>query len=133
MFHRHGLVLLLPALVFAQTAEAPVTPVKEQKPFSVQVNEVIVPVTVTDEKGKFVTNLEKKDFHVFDGGQEQTISFFSRERNQPVVIGFIIDTSNNSRMHWANYQESAMELVWNLLPNADNKKFSGYLISYSNE
>jgi Ca-activated chloride channel homolog len=133
MFRRHGLVLLLPALVFAQTAEAPVTPIKEPKPIRVQVNEVIVPVTVTDEKGKFVTNLEQKDFHVFDGGEEQKIQFFSRERNQPVVIGFIIDTSNNSRMHWKNYQESAMELVWNLLPNADNKKFSGYLISYSNE
>src|SRR5437588_11051669 len=114
MFRRHGLVLLLPALVFAQTAEAPVTPIKEPKPISVQVNEVIVPVTVTDEKGKFVTNLEQKDFHVFDGGEEQKIQFFSRERNQPVVIGFVMDASNNSRMHWKNYQESAMELVWNL-------------------
>src|SRR5439155_16443988 len=32
----------------------------------VTVNEVIVPVTVTDEKGRFVSDLDKKDFQVYE-------------------------------------------------------------------
>ena len=54
-----------------------------------QVNEVIVPVTVTDDKGRFVSDLEQKDFSVFDEGKEQQIQFFTRERSQPVVVGFL--------------------------------------------
>jgi Ca-activated chloride channel homolog len=98
----------------------------------VQVDEVIVPVTVTDEKGRFVRDLDEKDFRIFDEGKEQKIRFFTRERNQPVVVGFLIDMSNASRLYWKNYKDAAMELVQNLVPG-DNPKFSGYLISYSNE
>jgi Ca-activated chloride channel homolog len=103
----------------------------EQAPIRMQVNEVIVPVTVTDEKGRFVSDLDAKDFRVFDEGREQKISYFTRERNQPVVVGFLIDLSNASRLHWKNYQEAAIELVLTLLPG-DNK-YSGYLISYGND
>ncbi len=103
----------------------------DKKPIKVQVNEVIVPVTVTDEKGRFVSNLEAKDFKILDEGKEQHIEFFSRDRNQPVVVGFLLDLSNNTRVHWAKYQDAAIELVLNLLPG--DKKFSGYLISYANE
>jgi VWFA-related protein len=98
----------------------------------VQVNEVIVPVTVTDEKGRFVSDLDEKDFTIFDEGKEQKIKFFTRERSQPVVVGFLIDISNSSRLHWKNYQDAAIELVQNLVPG-DNPKYSGYLISYSND
>ncbi len=97
----------------------------------VQVNEVIVPVTVTDDKGRFVSDLDEKDFKVIDEGQEQQIQFFTRERSQPVVVGFLIDLSNASRLHWKNYQDSAIELALNLLPG--EPKFSGYLIGYSNQ
>jgi Ca-activated chloride channel homolog len=100
-------------------------------PIQVQVNEVIVPVTVTDEKGRFVSDLEQKDFTIFEEGKEQKIEFFTRERSQPVVVGFLIDLSNSSRLHWKNYQDSAVELVQNLIPG-DNPKYSGYLIGYSN-
>src|SRR5881227_775139 len=60
----------------------------------IQVNEVIVPVTVTDDKNRFVSNLEQKDFRIFDEGKEQQIRFFSRAQKQPVVVGFILDMSN---------------------------------------
>src|SRR5580693_2433452 len=102
-----------------------------QQPIQVQVNEVIVPVTVTDDKGRFVSDLEQSDFKIFDQGKEQNIRFFSRERNQPVVVGFLMDLSNASRIQWKNYQDAAMDLVLTLLPG--DKKFAGYLIGYANE
>lgn len=110
----------------ADPAQAP-----SGQPFRIQVNEVIVPVTVTDEKGKFVNDLEKKDFKIYDEGKEQTIRFFTRERSQPVVVGFLIDQSNASRMHWNKYQEAATELVLTLLPG--DKKYSGYLVGFSQD
>ncbi len=102
-----------------------------QEPIRVQVNDVIVPVTVTDEKGRFVSDLNKEDFQVFDQGKLQNIEFFSRERNQPVVIGFLMDLSNASKIQWKNYQDAASELAFTLLTG--DKKFSGYLIGYSTE
>lgn len=125
---RRLLPLWLAAALLAQQ-QRPAQP--EQQPIRVQVNEVIVPVTVTDEKGAFVSNLEAGDFLVLDEGRPQKIVYFSREQGQPVVVGFLLDMSNTTRIHWKTFQEAVLELVWTLLPG--DKKFSGYLIAYSNE
>src|SRR5579883_2960162 len=69
---------------------------KDSGSIHVEVNEVIVPVSVTDEKGRFVSDLEQKDFQIFEDNRPQTIRYFTRERNQPVVIGFLLDLSNAS-------------------------------------
>lgn len=128
------------ALVFlsllAQAAQPP-APKPEQQPeaqpapFRVQINEVIIPVTVTDEKGRFVSNLEQNDFRVFDQNRPQKIIYFSREQSQPVVVGFLLDMSNSTRLHWKTFQEAALNLVWTLLPG--DKKYSGFLITYGND
>ena len=112
------------ALVFSSLALA-------QTQISISVTEVIVPVTVTNDKGKFVVDLEKSNFKIFDEGKEQKITFFSREQKQPVVIGFLLDLSNASRIHWKTFQEAALDLVLTLLP--DHSRYSGYLITYANE
>ena len=113
--------------------QAPAGPKPEepQTRIQIQVNEVIVPVTVTDEKGRFVSNLEAKDFLIYDEDRRQQIRFFSREQKQPVVVGFLIDLSNSSRLHWKTYQDAAIELVLNMLPG--DPKYSGYLVSYGND
>ena len=108
----------------------PPAPVKQEgASIRVQVNEVIVPVTVTDERGRFVSNLEKQDFQILDDGVVQNINYFSAERLQPVVIGFLIDLSNANRLHWDKFQTEAIELVDTLLPG--DPKYSGYLIGYN--
>lgn len=139
---RYLLLSVLCALVVSAQSAAPVTePKAAQNPvpaapagsqsIRVQVNEVIVPITVTDDKGRFVSDLEQKDFKIFDEGKEQNIRFFTRERSQPVVVGFLVDQSNASRMHWKTYQDALMELVLTLMPG--DKKFSGYLVGYSQD
>jgi VWFA-related protein len=125
MFHRKP---VLAAVAFIVAAAVSITVVKAQAPIRVSVNEVIVPVTVTDEKGRFVSNLTKSDFRIFDENKEQKIDFFSHEQSQPIVIGFLVDTSNGMQIHWAKYKEAITELMLNLLPG--DKKYSGYLISY---
>src|SRR5438045_2685986 len=48
-----------------------------------------------------------------------------------MVVGFLIDLSNQSRGQWKSLQDAAIELVLNLLPG--DKKYAGYLIGYGNE
>ena len=122
------------ASVLLAQAPAPAdktAPGQEPAPIRVQVDEVIVPVTVTDDKDRFVNNLDAKDFHIYDQGREQKLVYFSRERNQPVVVGLLLDMSNSTRLYWKSFQEAALELVFNLMPG--DPRYSGYLISYSNE
>ncbi|HEX3682929.1 MAG TPA: VWA domain-containing protein [Bryobacteraceae bacterium] len=104
---------------------------KDDNAIRVQVNEVIVPVTVTDEKGRFVSDLDEKDFHIFEENKPQAIRYFTRERSQPVVIGFVLDLSTASRIHWKNFQDASEELVQNLLTG--DPKYSGYLIDYAQD
>lgn len=120
---------MLPAQAPAPAGQA--APGQEAPPIRVFSDEVIVPVTVTDDKDRFVNNLEAKDFHIYDQGREQKIVFFSRERNQPVVVGFLLDMSNSTRLYWKSFEEAALELVFNLMPG--DPRFSGYLVAYSNE
>jgi Ca-activated chloride channel homolog len=109
----------------APAAEPPTTT------FHGATNEVIVPVTATDSKGRFISDLVQSDFHIFDEGREQKIDYFSHEQAQPVVIGFLIDMSNRMKVDWERYKESTTELMLNLLPG--DKKYSGYLITYGNQ
>lgn len=110
---------------------APAQEASKDATFKSTVSEVIVPVTVTDQKGRYLEDLDKEDFRIFDNGKEQTIEYFSRERNQPVVVGFLLDLSNSSRTQWKDYQSAAIDLVDTLLPG--DKKFSGYLIGYTTQ
>ncbi len=111
--------------------DAPKDKGSDPNSIKVSVNEVIVPVTVTDEKGRFVSDLDAKDFHIFEENKPQTIRFFTRERSQPVVVGFILDLSTASRIHWKSFQDASEELVQNLLTG--DPKYSGYLIDYAQD
>jgi len=101
--------------------------------FRAEAKEVIVPVTVTDDKDRFVSNLDQKDFKIFEDGKEQKIEFFTREHDQPAVIGFLLDLSNGTRLHWKTFQENALELVWALISEERQSKYSGFLVTYSTD
>ncbi len=105
--------------------------VTNQEPIRVQSKEVIVPVTVRNAAGKFVTGLVQSDFTVLDQGKPQNITYFSGVPNQPVVVGFLLDLSSASRTQWKSIQEAAIELVFTLIPG--DKVHAGYLIGYGNE
>jgi VWFA-related protein len=127
--YRGILALAFTAAALAQTA----APQSEPGAIKVEVNEVIVPVTVTDYKNRFISNLDRPDFTIYENGREQKIAYFNREQNQPVVVGFVLDLSSSSRVHWKNFQESARELVWTLLSEDKANKYSGFLVTYSTD
>lgn len=126
------LTLLLGSVFICLAQDQPATPKSpSDSTFRLNVNEVIVPVTVTDAQGRFVANLQQKDFQIFEENKLQEIRTFTKDKNQPVVVGFLLDLSSTSQVHWDNFRNAATEIIQNLLTG--DPKYSGYLIDYARE
>lgn len=85
-------VLLLAGILHAQTRGGQV---RDGVQFDVNVISVDLMVSVTDNKGKLITNLKKEDFKVYEDGKIQTIRSFSKETDLPLSIALLIDSSNS--------------------------------------
>ena len=64
------------------------------KPMKVDVNLVLVPVTITDPMNRLVTGLDKDNFQVFEDKSAQEIRHFSSE-DAPISMGVIFDMSGS--------------------------------------
>jgi Ca-activated chloride channel family protein len=62
--------------------------------FRSDVELISVNATVSDSSGRFVRNLRKEDFTVYEDDQLQTVSHFAAER-VPVSLGIVLDTSGS--------------------------------------
>ena len=67
--------------------------------------------TVSDKKGRFVTNLAKSDFEISEAKKPQSILEFTAETDLPLRIGILIDTSNSIRDRFRFQQEAATDFV----------------------
>jgi len=69
----------------------------EEPPFlSVKTDLVVLPVTVVDRHGRFVTGLAREHFTVYDNGEPQAIQLFTNE-DVPWTVGLVIDSSSSMR------------------------------------
>jgi VWFA-related protein len=75
--------------------------------------------TVTDKKGRFVTNLAKDDFEIFEGKRTQSILEFTAESNLPLRLGVLVDTSNSIRDRFRFQQEAAVEFLKSAMREQD--------------
>jgi VWFA-related protein len=57
---------------------------------------VVLPVIVTDKQGRYVSDLDRDRFTVFDNGRRVPIEIFTNE-DTPVTIGLVIDASGSMR------------------------------------
>jgi Ca-activated chloride channel family protein len=64
------------------------------KPIQVDVNLVLVNVTITDPMNRLVTGLEKDNFVIFEGSKMEEIRHFSSE-DAPISLGVIFDMSGS--------------------------------------
>src|SRR6185503_21186718 len=72
-----GLFTLLAGMTLSAGQAAQPTPPQTTPTFKVQVDYVEVDVLVTDQQGRFVPDLAKEDFRVFEDGKPQSVSTFS--------------------------------------------------------
>ncbi|HYM11799.1 MAG TPA: VWA domain-containing protein [Bryobacterales bacterium] len=115
-----ALLSLLPVL--AQAPKPPVPGAPDSK-IVVEVPRVPLLFTVSDKKGRFITDLQQKDFTIRDDKKPQTILAFARESDLPLRIGILIDTSNSVRERLRFEQEAAVQFVKSVLREPQDKAF----------
>src|SRR5450756_2327760 len=99
--------------VVQQPVQQPVVQADEPTRIQVDVTRVSLLYTVTDRKGRFVTNLTKDDFEVIDSKKPQNILEFNAESDLPLRLGILIDTSNSIRERFKFEQDAAIEFLNN--------------------
>jgi Ca-activated chloride channel homolog len=57
---------------------------------------VVLPVVVTDKQGRYISDLERERFTVFDNGRRVPIEIFTNQ-DTPLTVGLIIDASGSMR------------------------------------
>ncbi len=98
-----------------------------QTKITLDVTRVNILFTVTDKKGRFVTDLTKDDFQVFEGKKPQTIQEFTAESDLPLRLAVLIDTSNSIRSEFRFEQEAAIRFMQSVLrPKADRMMLVGF-------
>ncbi|HLK22357.1 MAG TPA: VWA domain-containing protein [Bryobacteraceae bacterium] len=86
-----GKVAFLFASILVILARAQ-TPNPPRADLRVETTLVLVPVTVTDARHRYVLGLDRENFHVLEDGVEQKVKQFSGE-DAPLSVGFVVDTS----------------------------------------
>jgi VWFA-related protein len=76
---------------------------------------VTVPVSVLDRQGRFVPNLKREDFSVFENGVEQSIAYFE-PAEKPFTVALLLDTSASTHFHLSEIREAAIEFAKQLRP-----------------
>jgi Ca-activated chloride channel family protein len=84
----------------------------------VRVNTTLVtlPVSVTDRDGRYIPNLRKEDFRLWEEGIEQSVAFFSSV-DKPFSVVLMIDTSGSTRFRLEEIQDAAITFVNQLRPD----------------
>jgi len=95
-------------------------------PIQVNVNRVIVPITVTDPYDRIVTGLDKDNFEVFDDKVRQEILSFSTE-DAPIAVGMIFDTSGSMSDKIQKSKEAALQFF-----KTSNPEDQFMLVTFSN-
>src|SRR5437870_10065406 len=77
---------------------------------------VTLPVSVMDRDGRYIPNLQKEDFRLWEDGVEQKVAFFSSV-DKPFSLVLMIDTSGSTRFRLEDIQDAAITFVNQLRPD----------------
>ena len=76
----------------------------------VDVNLVLVPLTVTDPMNRLVTGLERNNFQLYDNNVGQTIKSFATE-DAPLSIGIVFDLSGSMQSKFLRARKALTEFL----------------------
>lgn len=97
--------------------------------FRSSVELVTIAYSVVDEAGSPIQGLTRDDFRVFDNDVPRLVSYFSRDDDQPVTLGIIIDDSDSQHDQRSEHRRVAFALLQRLLRPND----SAFVISIEDQ
>ena len=113
------------------SADAPALEQRDQKngpttTIQVFTREVNLVFTVTDGKGRFITNLPQQGFGLLDDGRPPSrVLKFQQQSNLPLRVGIMLDTSNSIRSRFDFEQQAAVDFILQILRPADRAFVEG--------
>ena len=122
-----GFALAGSALVAQQQQPRVKTPAKAARPaeasgqnppettISVDITRVNILFTVTDKKGRFITDLGQEDFDIAENKKAQQIRQFTAESDLPLRIAVLVDTSNSITDRFRFEQQAAIRFMNSVL------------------
>ena len=87
---------------------------------SLNVDLVVLPVTVRDRQGGFASGLREQDFQVYEDGVKQAIRLFLHE-DTPVTVGLVVDHSGSMKKKMPDVVAAARTFV--RLSNPEDQMF----------
>lgn len=101
-----------------QQTQAPTGPEEVDAGDVVRVNTTLVtiPVSVMDRDGRYVPNLLKDDFRIWEDGVEQDVAFF-QSVDKPFSVVLMLDTSPSTQFRLEDIQDAAVTFVNQLRPD----------------
>src|SRR6185436_9590365 len=71
---------------------------------------VSIPVSVMDRDGKFIPNLRKENFRIWEDGAEQQVAYF-QSTEKPFTVALVIDTSGSTKYRLDEIQDAAIAFI----------------------
>ena len=71
---------------------------------------VSIPVAVMDRDGKYIPDLTKENFRIWENDVEQKVAYFA-STDKPFTVALVIDTSASTRYKIEEIQEAAIDFV----------------------
>ena len=90
--------------------------VSEDDVIRVKTTLITSPVLVIGRDGKYIPKFRREDFHVFEEGVEQKLSYFAPV-DRPFTLALLIDTSRSTLFELRNIKDAAISLVNQMRPN----------------
>jgi Ca-activated chloride channel family protein len=114
----------LAALLVAASLGAVVAAQQTPPSFSAGTRTVAVYATVTNGRGRFVTDLSRDDFTVDDNSKRQTLTLFSNDI-QPITVVMLLDRSGSMKPNF-QLEEQAAEAFVNAMGPADKARVGSF-------
>jgi VWFA-related protein len=114
------LLLFCPLLHAQQTPAAAPAPTTT---LSVDARLVSLPVVIRDKKGALIQNLTKDDFVLQVDGHAQTIRYFDIDKNLPLTLGLLVDTSQSQRNALDQERTASIAFLDQMLTSDKDKAF----------
>lgn len=130
---RRWLLAQSAALAAAAQGQKPPAPPQTQPPpeeagqtIRVDVDLVNLYFSVRDKKGGYVSTLTKDDLEVFEDGKRQELKVFSRETDQSITVGLLIDVSRSQESLLEDERRASFRFLSQVL----RKKDLAFIISF---
>src|ERR1044071_7910850 len=106
--------LLMAANVFAQSdKQKPIQ--SDDEPIKLHTTLVQVPVVVKEKGGRYLTDLHKDDFTIYEDGARQSIEYFGTTE-EPFNVALLLDSSGSTADQLQQIKEAALAFIDNLRP-----------------